>query len=387
MTTLHDSPTTAPDVLGATRALLPTITARAAEIEASRRIPTDLLGALTQAGCFRMLLPKSHGGVGADLTTALGGVEMLARADGSTGWTVMIGAGSWIDLAGLPRASFDALYADGPDTIMAGAFNPTGAIERDGDGYRVSGRWSFASGCEHATWIWGNCFEGVVDGVPQLRVAVFPAEEVEIEDTWNVSGLRGTGSHHFHVRDAFVPAERTTRPMGDEPCIPDAIVRVPAPSLFALAISAVALGIAQGALDEIATLAQEKTPLLAGDTLAGDPLFQTGLATADAELRAVRALLYATTDEAWRSAAAGDEFTLQTRAEIRAGAVLATQRATTAVDFAYHSGGGSALYADSPLQRRLRDIHAVTQHFLVKQSTLTTAGAILAGRELTVPVF
>src|SRR5690606_29962762 len=105
---------------------------------------------------FRLLLPTSHGGQGADLLSALEVLETLARADASVGWTVMIGAGSWIDLAGLPRATFDSLYADGPDAITAGVFNPTGTAVATGGGYRVTGRWAFASGCEHARWLFGN---------------------------------------------------------------------------------------------------------------------------------------------------------------------------------------------------------------------------------------
>jgi len=124
------------------------------------------------------------------------------------GWTVMVGAGAWCDLAGLPRRSFDELFARGPDVIVAGAFNPTGSIVADQAGYRVTGRWSFASGCEHADWLFGNCIEGIVDGVPRMRCAVFGREHVVIEDTWRVSGLAGTGSHHFHVDDVFVTGDR-----------------------------------------------------------------------------------------------------------------------------------------------------------------------------------
>ena len=132
MATGEQPAATAADVLDATRELAPTIAARAAEIETARRLPPD-----------------------------------LARADASVAWTVMIGAATWIDMAGLPRATFDALFAT-PDVITAGVFNPTGSIAVTRGGYQVSGRWSFASGCEHADWLFGNCIEGVVDGVPRL---------------------------------------------------------------------------------------------------------------------------------------------------------------------------------------------------------------------------
>jgi len=386
MSIIDRSTTTPQSVVEAARALAPTIAARSAEIEASRRVPRDLLDELIAAGCFRMMLPRSHGGIGADLPSALRVFETLARADASVGWTVMIGAGAWRDLAGLPRASFDALFAAGPDVIIAGAINPSGSITPAGDGYRVTGRWGFASGCEHAGWLFGNCVEGVVDGVPRLRIAVFSPDQVVIEDTWTVSGLCGTGSHHFRADDIDVPAERTLE-LDDEPCLDEPIVHLPPPALYAPCLASLAIGVAQGALDDIVALAAEKVPLLASGPLATNPLFQFELATADTELRAARALLYETAEAAWANAVDDEPLTLEDRARIRAGAVWATERAAAVVDTSYRAGGGSSVYADSPLQRRLRDIHAVTQHFLVKRDTLTTAGAVLAGQDIQVPVF
>lgn len=386
--TIVDRHTTTPEhVLRAARDLLPTIAARAPEIEAGRRIPSDLLDDLRRAGCFRMLLPTSHDGAGADLATAMRLFETIASADGSTAWIVMIGGGAWCDLTELPRASFDALFADRSDPIFAGVFNPSGTTTADRNGYRVSGRWSFASGCEHADWLFGNCVESVVDGVPQLRVAVFAPDQVEIEDTWSVSGLCGTGSHHFRVDDLVVPADRTFDPFAGEACLDEPLVRIPPPALISLVVASVAIGIAQGALDDITGLAVGKTPLLAREPLAANHLFQFELATADTELRAARALLYETAEAAWETATGTAQFELGQRARIRAAAVWATERAAAVVDAAYRSGGGSSIYTECPLQRRHRDVHAVTQHFLVKRDTLTTVGAVLAGQDVQLMVF
>lgn len=387
MTTIDETTTTPQDVLEAAQALAPTIAGRADEIESARRVPSDLLDEVARTGCFRLLLPQSHGGVEADLPTALRVYETLARADASLAWVVMIGGGAWCDLAGLPRASFDALFPGRGDVIVAGAFNPSGSIEAVDGGYRVNGRWSFASGCEHADLVYGNCVEGVVDGHPQLRIAVFSPDEIVIEDTWTVSGLCGTGSHHFHVDDVVVPADRTVRLMVDEPCIDTPIVHVPAPTLFSLAITSVALGTARAALDDIVALATGKVPLLAPAPLATNPLFQFELATADIHLHAARALLDETAAAVWETAERAVPFTLEQRGRARATAAWATARAADAVDTAYRAGGGTSLYTDSPLQRRLRDIHAITQHFLVKDDTLTTAGAILAGQDPDVMIF
>ncbi len=373
--------------LEAARALAPSIAKRAPELERARRLPPDLLGELVAAGCFRVLLPVSHGGLGADLASAMRVFETLARADASVGWTVMIGAASWCDLVRLPRAAFDALFAGRARVIMAGVFAPYGSISGEGNGYRVRGRWSFASGCQHADWLFGNCVEGIVGGHPKLRMAVFSPDQVVIEDTWNVSGLSGTGSHHFRVEGVFVGSDRTLDPMLDKPCIDDVVARVPVPALLALGIGGIAVGIAQGALDDITALATEKTPLLAESKLARNAHFQFHLARADTELRAARSLLYADAESIWETIASRAPLTLEQRARVRAAAAWATDLACQVTSTAYRAGGGGSVYAESPLQRRLRDVNAVTQHFLVRQDTFTTAGAVLAGQDITVPVF
>jgi indole-3-acetate monooxygenase len=375
------------DPIEAARRLLPTVAKHAPQIESDRHLPRDLLDELAAAGCFRVLTPTSHGGLGADLPSGMKVFETLARADASVAWTVMIGGASWIDLVGLPRATFDNLFTSVPNVIFAGAFSPSGAIKAVQEGYRVTGRWSFASGCEHANWLFGNNVESIDDGVPRLRMAVFSPDQVSIEDTWHVSGLSGTGSHHFHVDDVFVPSERTLVPLVDRPCIDAVIARIPPPALASLSIASVAVGIAQGALDDIIELATKKTPLLAESTLARNGHFQFELANADAALRAARALLYESAESVWATAAGGSPLSIEDRARIRAAAVWTTNRAAEVVTSAYRAGGGSSVYASSPLQRRLRDVNAVTQHFLVRKDTLTTAGAILAGQDVSVMVF
>ena len=380
-------PTTATpdDVLAVVDALSPTIAARADEIEAARRVPGDLLDDLLAAGVFAMLVPTDLGGLGFDLPDAMRVLDALATADASVAWIVLIGGGGWCDVATLPRETLDSIFADG-DVILAGVFNPSGSITPESGGYRVRGRWAFASGCEHASWLFANAVEGMADGVPMLRGALFAPSEVEIEDTWHASGLRGTGSQHFHA-DVVVPAERTYRPMVDEPAVDEPILRLPAPALYSTLVATIALGIARGALDDITALASVKVPLLDHAPLATNPLFQHDLALADTDLRAARALLRETADRAWAGALAQEELTLTQRARIRATAVWVTDRATDVVRTAHRAGGGGAVYRESPLQRRLRDIQALGQHFLVKPDTLTTAGALLAGQPLTTPIF
>jgi indole-3-acetate monooxygenase len=375
-----------PSVLDAVRSLVPKISARAAEIETARRLPTELVRDLTAAGCFRMLVPRSHGGEGFDLATAMGVIEEVSRADASVAWTTMNLAGGWINLGSLPRATFDALYAKGPDVIIGGVFSPSGTAVRVDGGYRVTGRWAFASGCEDSHWLFANCMEDT-GGAPQLRTVLFSPDQIKIEDTWSVSGLCGTGSHHLSANNVFVRAERTCLPFADAPCLDEPLLRMPMPPIFAFGVASVAVGIAQGALEDILALSANKVPLLAHTALATNPLFQNQLGAADAKLRAARGLLYADAAAAWGTAVAGAEFTPEHRARMRSAITWAATTAAEVVGMAYHAGGGSSIYAASPLQRRFRDINAITQHFLVKLDTFTTAGAVLAGAEADLTVF
>ncbi len=366
--------------LEAVRTLSPAILAHGEEIERGRRVPPDLVEELTAAGCFRMLVPRSHGGAELDVPAEMRVIEELARADGSVGWTVMIGRSAPVFFGKLPRDTFDALYAAGPDVILAGTVNPTGLATPVDGGFRVTGQWSFASGCQHCHWFIAHCI--VDDGrQPPIRMMVLPPADVEIKDTWSVSGLCGTGSHDFVVNDAFVPAERSFV-LWDEPCLDVPLLRIPELSLASLSVGAVAVGIAHGALGEVTDLATGKLPLFSDGTLASNPLFQHQLAAADAQLRGARTLLYADAEAAWATAVAGTSFTPDHRARIRATATWVTTTAASVVDMAYTAGGGSSIYSSSPLQRRLRDIHALTQHFAVKLDTFTKAGAVLAGQDV-----
>jgi alkylation response protein AidB-like acyl-CoA dehydrogenase len=363
------------------RALAPAISGRGDEIEQGRRLPPDLVADLVAAGCFRMVVPRSHGGDELEPAVALTVLEELGRADGSVAWTVMIGAIAGPALLGhLPAATFDAVYAGGPDVIGAGTVNPTGRATPVTGGCRIGGQWSFASGCQHAQWFLAHCV--VDDGrVPPLRMMLVPAADVEIVDTWTTMGMCGTGSHDFTVTDLFVPDERTFA-IFEPPELDFTLLRMPELCLSTMGFSAVAVGIAAGALDDIVALASGKVPMFADAALAANPLFRNQLGEADAALRAARTLLYHHANEAWAMAVEGQPFDDPTRARLRSAMTWITGTAAAFVDVAYRAGGGTALYRSSPLQRRLRDIHTLTQHFGVKLDTFTLAGAVLAGQEV-----
>jgi alkylation response protein AidB-like acyl-CoA dehydrogenase len=375
-------PAASADVLAAVQALAPVLEDRADEIEQARRVPPDVVDDLTAAGCFRALVPRSHGGAELDLPTHLRVVEELAAADGSVGWTVMLGSLAPAILGLLPRPTFDAVYADGPDVVLAGTFNPTGMATPVEGGYRVGGRWSFASGCQHAHWFIGHCVvDGDVGDGPPVRMMLLPIDRVEIEDNWTVSGLCGTGSHDVVVDEAVVPADRSFA-LGGDVCVDGPLHRVPELSLSTLGFGAVAVGIARSALADVLALATGKVPAFSDATLAANPLFRHQLGEADAQLRAARSALHADAALVWATAEAGTPSSDALRARTRATAVWATRAAAAVVDVAYSAGGGTSIRRSSPLQRRWRDIHALTQHFAVKADTFTMAGAVLAGQDV-----
>jgi indole-3-acetate monooxygenase len=277
-------------LLDSIRDLAPTISARGAEIDAARRLPLDLLAQLTAAGCFRMFVPKSHGGLDVDFPTSMEIIETIAAANGSAGWVVMIGCETPMLLGLLSRKHFDDLYTNGPDVIIAGGFAPRGQAEVIDGGYRVSGRWGFASGCQHSQWLFGNSVvtekgiarPSLIPGSPETRAMMFAPSKAQILDTWSVNGLRGTGSHDIAVENLVVPAEDTFDIfLGKSSIAGPALAE---PLLYAAShIGAVATGIADRALSEIVALANtNKRRLYTSASMAESPLFQYRVGHADA---------------------------------------------------------------------------------------------------------
>jgi alkylation response protein AidB-like acyl-CoA dehydrogenase len=198
-----------------------------------------------------------------------------------------------------------------------------------------------------------------------------------------VAGLQGTGSHDIRLRDAYCPAERTFNLFGGTPTIEGAAFAFPPLAQLALHVAAVAIGIGQGALDDICELATGgKQRVLAPRRLAESAVFQDALGQADTTLRGARALLHADAEAAWARASCGDSFAPLDRARLRATASQAASLATQVVDAAYTAGGGTVVYESSPLQRRLRDIHALTQHVSMGREVFALVGTLLAGQEL-----
>jgi alkylation response protein AidB-like acyl-CoA dehydrogenase len=379
-------------MLDAVEELAPSISARAAEIEAGRRIPPDLIATLRRIGIFRMAAPRSHGGLEFDLRTAGKVIAALSRIDGSVGWIATIAAGCSVYASLFSAELYDRIYGHGPDVIFAGAVAPFGTAERVGDHWRVSGRWPFASGCQHADWIFAGCvivengkpLPGPAEAMPLTRMIVLEAPRWRIEDTWRVSGLKGTGSHHIALSGESVPVQNVMD-LGGVPCLPGPLYAAPR-NVIPLFHNPVSLGIARAALDDLIALAHSgRTQPQADTPMANAEIFRYGLGRVEADLKAAEALSESITTMFWDRALAG---TLDDAALFIEGRQIATwiiDACVRVVDGCFAFGGGSSLYETSPLQRRMRDLHAAARHFMVQRQSYQEAGKRLLERDLPLP--
>jgi indole-3-acetate monooxygenase len=378
-------------LLAEARRLAPELSARSEEIESARRLPAALARELADAGFFRMVLPEAYGGLELHPARIIEIVEELSRADGSVGWNVMIGACTAMVAAWLPESAARAIFS-APDVIIGGVAAPTGRAELVEGGYRLTGRWSWASGSQNCRWLTGGAVvtkDGsprlVREGVPEVRVFCFPASDATLHDTWNAMGLSGTGSGDVSVQDIFVPAERALSLLAERPRIDRPLYAFPALGLLGVGLPAVGLGIARRALDELATLAQTKKLMPAGRLLATRGVVQVSFAEAEATLRAARALLMETVNATYE-AGMRRELTVRHRAELRLSYAHAMRSAARVVDAMYEAGGGVSVHRASPLQRCMRDVHVATQHAMVGSVILESIGGVLLGVDPTAPM-
>jgi alkylation response protein AidB-like acyl-CoA dehydrogenase len=374
-------------VLQGAFAVAPLLREHARHAEELRTMPPHVVEACAAAGLFKLALPKSLGGLECDPLTIIRVIEELSRADGSGGWTIMIGNTSaftaWLE----PAVARDIVRAN-PNAPMAGLLMPNGAAAPDGQGgFVVSGRWPFNSGAPHAAWFCSGIM--VMDGdQPRMagpgradwRVAFFPASEVKIVDTWRAAGLKGTGSHDIVVDGIRVPEERTAAPFFEPARHTGPLYRMTLWSLFMTLMAGLPLGIARRALDEFGELAKRKSRAMEGTTLANDPAIQIDLAQAEAAVRAARALVFEAFAQAWNTLQEREN-SLEERTAMTMAAVQAMRLCIGAVDVAFQRAGGGALYDTSPLQRCFRDIHAAGQHIVFSHETWKRIGKSLLGIE------
>ena len=359
------------EYLARVRALLPSVRKRAAHCEKLRTLPEETFAEFQEAGLFRALQPKRYGGYELDPGVFYQGVAEVGAACGSTGWVLgVLGVHNW-HLAIMPPQAQEDVWGKDDSVQLSTSLAPTGKVERVAGGFRLSGRWSFSSGCDYCRWVvlGGVAPPAEPDAPPDARVFLVPWADYRIEDNWHVIGLCGSGSKDIVVDGAFVPEYRTHsyldafllnhpgRAINGAP-----LYRLPFALIFRFGITAPAIGAAQGALDAFRTQTAGRLSLMDQSRVAEDPFMQQRLAESAAEIGAAHARMLAIFAEMMRFARAGEEIPLENRARYRWDGGKAIEWSVTAVDRLFEASGGRALFLANPVQRAWRDVHAMRAH-------------------------
>jgi indole-3-acetate monooxygenase len=343
------------------------------QIDAGRRLPAELVGALRDSGLLRAGAPVEVDALELPAGIALRCAEEVARGDASAGWCVSIAITASLLVAYLPPVSRDELFGDGRG-VAAGVWAPQGKARRVSGGVVVSGRWAFCSGITHADVLFAGC---VLEDRP--AVVALPTEQLQVLDTWHTLGLRGTGSHDSVADEVFVPNERVLS-IFDGPVIDRPLYRFPPFGFFAACITAAAMGNARAAIDDFVDLAGTKKGVAASRTLAERPTIQVAVASAESSLEAARAGYYQAIDAAWQASQDGPSVPLEARTRLRLAATHGVRVSADVVRTMYDLAGGSAIYDGAPLQRRFRDAFTATAHFQVNEASRELPGRILLGQ-------
>jgi indole-3-acetate monooxygenase len=378
-------------LLAAAREIAPIVREHSQEAERERRLSQPVLKALRETGLLRMTTPRSLGGLETDpLTRALVGEE-IGRHDSAAAWTLENPL-DWAFLCcRLPDEGAEEIYSGGPDVVIAAQFGrPLSATSTNG-GYRISGRAPFVSNCHDADWFSSTVLvdKDSVAGEPEMRMVYFPREGFEIIDTWNVMGMRGTGSHDVSVTDMYVPKSRTF------PMEPDfepgshyrgPLYRFPVVGTAAAGIPTPMLGVARRALDEVTELARNKTPAASTGLLKERASAQVQLGRAEAILGSGRLLLLDTLSQAWRRCLDGETHSLDQKADLLLAMAHAMSSAVQAVELACSIAGTTAFRATSPLERCFRDVQTMRHHAFASEQRYGTFGQVRLGVPPDFPV-
>jgi 3-hydroxy-9,10-secoandrosta-1,3,5(10)-triene-9,17-dione monooxygenase len=358
-------------VLDAVRDLLPQFRERADEAERLRVVPESSIKDLEASGFFRLLQPKRFDGFESDPADFYTAVRMIASACGSTGWvSSVLGVHPW-QVALFHDNAQQAVWGEDSNTRLSSSYAPTGKATLTDGGYRLSGRWSFSSGCDHATWVLlGGLVSNDEGQIVDFKTFMVPRADYAIEDVWNVVGLRGTGSNDIVVDDVFVPNEFTLSMSdtgrwygpGQEQNTSD-LYKLPFHSIFTSTITAPIVGMATGAYDEHVAMQRKRVrAAYLAEKAANDPFAAVRIARAASEIDAAWALLMKNIGELQACVAKGEKIPLELRLKVRRDQVLGTERAVGAIDTLFEASGGRALAEGTYLQRAWRDAHAGRVH-------------------------
>jgi alkylation response protein AidB-like acyl-CoA dehydrogenase len=368
--------------LEAARKLAPQIRACAEDIEAARELPRPLFEAIADAGIFHLLVPRAVGGSELDLPTYVQVIEELGKADASTGWAVNQGAVFATYAARMPREHARAIFIDVPRAVVGNSPAPTATAVVAPGGYRVTGRQGFSTGCRHASWVAAHCTvvqpngdkRLEANGQPEARYCFVPVAEAQLLDTWKVRGMRGTGTHHFEVKDVFVPEARTVLSVSAPIVEPGPLYNIPRTLCFASGDAAVSVGLARACLEAFAELAGAKTPRAMPNLLRDTALVQADVGHAEAHLRSARALLMEAVRDIWTETSTTGAVTLERRAALRIATTHAIRLAVQVVDILYNAAGATAVYESHVIQRYFQDVHVISQHMQSRMAIYELVG-------------
>jgi alkylation response protein AidB-like acyl-CoA dehydrogenase len=372
------------DWLARARALRPLIEAAAPRTEAGRQLAPDVVTALHDAGMFRLLIPRDIGGAELRLSAFSPALMEIAAGDGSVGWCVGQGSGCSLTSAYLsPEAAWD-VFGDRASVLAWGA-GVGGIARRAQGGWRVTGRWSYASGSRHATWMGGLCALAEADGTPipgpsgapATLTLVWPKSDTAMIDDWYTMGLRGTGSDSYEVSDLFVPAERGFN-RNLPPARPAVLYRLPLSHVYPVAFASVALGIAGGMLDAFVALVQGKTPR-GGQAMRDSGAIHSILGQLAARHGSARAALLGQLREMEAGFDAGGTLTDANEVMLRMATTFTIHEALAVADTVFHEAGATAIHVSNPFERRLRDVHAVSQQVQARRANYEGVGRRLLG--------
>ena len=364
----------------AARELAPLIRASADEIEAARQLPRPLFEAMADAGLFLMAVPRAVGGSEIDYPTFVKVMEEIGKADASTAWALNQGANFGTFAARMAPHVSRAIWIDTPRSVVANTPGPSAKAIVVPGGYRVTGKQPFSTGCRHASWIAAhaqiidNSEVRLRDGKPEARYLLMPVAQVELLDTWRTRGMRGTGTHHFEVKDVFVAEERTVFPRGGPQISGGVRYKVPPTLGFAGGDAAVALGVARSCLEAFYELAGAKTPRYMQGQLRDQPMVQFTVGQAEASLRSGRAYLMESIDNLWNELKSTGSVTLERRVDMRLATTHAIRLAAQIVENIYSASGATAAFEGNLIQRHFQDIHVITQHLQGRLSHYETVG-------------
>ncbi|MBI3246396.1 MAG: acyl-CoA dehydrogenase family protein [Deltaproteobacteria bacterium] len=395
MTTQQDMQA-ATDIMSETQALAPLIEEFRSTMETERRLPAPVVDALRELGALRLAVPRAYGGLELDPMTQVKVVEELSRLDGSVGWCAMISsAGSFASAFLAPEIA--QRLCGHTDFSLAGQVVPVGHAELVDGGYRVTGRYRFGSGCQHASIIAGGCvvFENgtprrLANGQPETRVMIFPPSACQILDTWHTTGLLGTGSHDFEVENVFVPFAESWS-FAERPPYSGTLYRFP--PLFLVTHAGVPLGLARAALDAVIELANRKElapdphKLSSSRLLREESRVHEAMAVAEGALAAVRSFVYSSLTELWETLSRSEKPSPRQRALYRIMLIDAHRVAKEVITSMYDLAATSAIYRSHPLDRIMRDILTACQHGVVHPKMYRPAGRLLLGLAPGDPLF